>query len=77
MSQTVLEELVSQIREAAANEDASSSIRMLMQSSQSKKDEFADAIGVTVITIAEERLKQSFAFQRHIKHILKRDRIRI
>ena len=44
MSQTILEELVSQIREAAPSEDPSSVIRTLMQSSQSKKDEFAGAI---------------------------------
>ena len=44
MSHTILEELVGKIRNAAAGEESSSAIRTLLQNSQSRKDEFADAI---------------------------------
>ena len=44
MSQKILEELVDRLRTAAASEERSSAIRTLLQSSQSRKDEFADAI---------------------------------
>jgi len=44
MSQDILENLVAQVREAAATEKASSAIRSLMQHSQSRKNEYADAI---------------------------------
>ena len=42
--QAILDELVGQVRFAAASEERSSAIRKLMQDSQSRKDELADAI---------------------------------
>jgi len=44
MSRAILEELAGQIRKAAASEERTSAIRTLMQDSQSRKDEIADAI---------------------------------
>jgi len=44
MLHAILEELVGQVRQAATVEEHSSAIRMLLQSSQSRKDEYADAI---------------------------------
>ena len=41
---TILEDLVDQIRHVAASEEPSSAIRTLLLDSQSRNDEFADAI---------------------------------